>query len=276
LLVSIYAVYVTRSASAISVDEDGLQAEAMTSAAVELTAGRLLATTIETRPSRGSFVVRMPSAGVNVAWLSEASRVDLNAAPKELLSGLFVALGAGPLEAATYADRIVAWRTPSKGAEADSEVSFYRSAGLSYNPRLAPFQHVDELWLLAGVPPVLIEHMMPLVTVFSGRSSISVMDAPPLVLAALPGMARENLQALIAQRGAADVDPRSLLGLVGDARGLASVEAAKAVRIRISIRFDNGRRAAAEVVILPKDDGDEPYRVLSWSGDPGGVSPDKV
>jgi general secretion pathway protein K len=31
--------------------------------------------------------------------------------------------------------------------------------------------------------------------------------------------------------------------------------------------LENGRRVAAEVVILVLQDGDEPYRVLSWRDD---------
>jgi general secretion pathway protein K len=32
----------------------------------------------------------------------------------------------------------------------------------------------------------------------------------------------------------------------------------------VVIDFDSGRRSAAEVVILLLDEGEEPYRVLSW------------
>jgi general secretion pathway protein K len=36
--------------------------------------------------------------------------------------------------------------------------------------------------------------------------------------------------------------------------------------------LENGRRVAAEVVILVLQDGDEPYRVLSWHDDFDGTS----
>jgi hypothetical protein len=32
----------------------------------------------------------------------------------------------------------------------------------------------------------------------------------------------------------------------------------------VHIQFENGRRVASEAVILAADDGDVPYRVLSW------------
>jgi general secretion pathway protein K len=37
--------------------------------------------------------------------------------------------------------------------------------------------------------------------------------------------------------------------------------------VTVGIAFDNGRRVGAEAVILPLDDADEPYRVLSWHDD---------
>ncbi len=43
---------------------------------------------------------------------SEAARIDLNSAPKELLAGLFVGLGAPRPAADSYADRIIGWRSP--------------------------------------------------------------------------------------------------------------------------------------------------------------------
>jgi general secretion pathway protein K len=46
-----------------------------------------------------------------------------------------------------------------------------------------------------------------------------------------------------------------------------TTEAGDSVRITILIEFDNGRRRAAEVVVLMRGAGAEPYRVLSWVDD---------
>ena len=45
-----------------------------------------------------------------------------------------------------------------------------------------------------------------------------------------------------------------------------TVEGGKAVRVRTTITFDNGRQAATEAVIL-LGGGDDPYHVLSWRDD---------
>jgi general secretion pathway protein K len=92
--------------------------------------------------------------------------------------------------------------------------------------------------------------------------SINIADAAPQVVAALPGMTPERLQAVLSQRADPRSDPRALAGLVGGEG--ASLEVSRAYRMNVVIDFDSGRRSAAEVVILLLEEGDEPYRVLSW------------
>ena len=150
----------------------------------------------------------MPGSGaarVSVTFRSEAARIDLNAAPKGLLAGLMVGLGANPSNAAGYADRILAWRAPTEAGEDDPENSSYRTSGVAYVPRHAPFPAAEELWLVRGIPPPVIERMLPFVTVFSNMASINVLDAAPQVVAALPGMTPETLAggAVAARRSAA-------------------------------------------------------------------------
>jgi general secretion pathway protein K len=199
---------------------------------------------------------------VFVTFRSEAARIDLNAAPKRLISGLMIGLGVDPSIAATYADRILAWRAPTELGDDDPENSFYRTSGAPYIPRHAPFPQIEELWLVRGIPPGVIEAMLPFVTVFSNVASINVLDAAPQVLAALPGMTPETLQSMLSQRGDPRVDPRSLIGIAGGEG--ATLAGSKAYRITVDVELPGGRRNGAEVVILLLESGVEPYRVLSW------------
>jgi general secretion pathway protein K len=210
-----------------------------------------------------------------VTFRSEAARIDLNAAPKGLLAGLIIGLGGAPSNAADYADRIMAWRATTEAGEDDPETSSYRTAGISYAPRHAPFPQAEELWLVRGIPAPVVERMLPFVTTFSNMPSINVQDAAPQVLAALPGMTPERLQAVLSQRSDPRVDPRSLPELVGGEG--ATLNASRAYRMTVVIDFDNGRRSAAEVVILLLDEGDEPYRVLSWrNASDGATAPQRA
>src|SRR5580704_12504307 len=153
-LVSVYAIYVTNSAIAVATSGDAIIADPLVAAGVELTAYQLLGQTDDKRPAIGQFTARVGAAQLAIAFRTEAARIDLNAAPKELLVGLLVGFGASPLDAGGYADRIIAWRTkaPAQNIDTDPENAFYRSAGAAYTPRHAPFTHVSELWLVQGIP----------------------------------------------------------------------------------------------------------------------------
>jgi general secretion pathway protein K len=262
-LASIYAVYVVDTATAFGVHDDRLQAEAIVAAGLELTTYQLTATP-ENRPTRGTFTVRLGSANVAVDFRSEAARVDLNSAPKELLAGLFAALGARREDADVYADRVIGWRTtPPEGQ--DPEAAAYRTAGRRYAPRGNRFPHVSELALVLGLPTALVERALPFLTVYSGKPTINALDAAPEVLAALPGMTPDRLYAVLAQRRAVPQNPDLLLSLLGPAQTHATVEGSKAVRVNVRIAFDNGRRMSSDVVIILYDEGAaEPFGVLSW------------
>ncbi len=93
------------------------RADALITAGLELTAYRLSMST-NPRPTRGEFRFRLARTSVEVEYLSEAARVDLNSAPKALITGLFAALGAQPGDAAGYADRVIGWRTSGEARRA--------------------------------------------------------------------------------------------------------------------------------------------------------------
>jgi len=273
VLAAIYALYVVNAATSLEVNNDRIQANASVSAALELTAYYLGAVKPQERPTSGTFSFRVGRSNVAVDFLSEAARIDLNTAPPPLLAGLFRVLGAQPEAADIYAERIVGWRTsaplqnPNAEQVSDKETTAYRNAGLTYNPRLAPFTHVQELWLVLGLPPALIERARPFVTVFSGMPSVNVMDAAPEVIAALPGMTPDRLDAVLKQRNTLRQDARLLPQLLGPAQASATVQGSAATRVMVRVGLAKGRRINAEAVILLLEDAPDPYRVLSWTDD---------
>jgi general secretion pathway protein K len=273
-LVLIYLTYVTNTAVVVAGSTERVQAEALETAGLELAAYQLTSVNEASRPTSGTFNARVGSGKVTVIFRSEAARIDLNAAPKSLLAGLLTGLGAAPSNAATYADRILAWRVPTELGDQDPENSLYKTSGMAYLPRHAPFPEPEELWLVQGIPPVFIERMLPFVTVFSNLAAVNVVDAAPQVLAALPGMTPENLQAVLSQRADPSADPHSLLGMAGGEG--ATLAGSRAYRITIGVDSAGGRHSAAEVVILLLESGDDPYRVLSWrNASDGGAAPQR-
>jgi general secretion pathway protein K len=268
-LATVYAMYVVNAAVSLQVDNERMQADTSAKAALELTAYYLDATAEKERPSSGTFSFQLGANTIAVDFRSEAARIDLNTAPKALLAGLFKTLGAAPDAAEYDADRIIGWRADSGAlaANQDPEITAYRNAGLRYDPRRGPFNSVQELWLVLGLPPALVERALPYVTVFSGLGTVNVMDAAPAVVSALPGMTPDLLNDVLRQRAQRPVDPQAILQLLGKAQSSATATASKAFRVTARITLPNGRRMTAEAVILPMKDAPDPYRVLSWTDD---------
>jgi general secretion pathway protein K len=261
-LAVIFSIYLSNSARAISVNDTALPAEALASACVELTAYQLHLAGEDSRPPHGSFQTRLNGAELRVSFASEAARIDLNAAPKELLAGLLSVLGASEDDAEQGADRIIAWRSRADAEAVGHEDALYRAAGRPYSPRQAPFAHVNELALVLGLSPPLVERALPFVTVFSGAKGIDAMVAAPEVIAALPGMTPLLLKQFLGDRARLAGDANAVASALGPAKASATGKSS-AYRILITIRFPDGRQAASEVVI-GVGGGDDPYKVLSW------------
>ncbi|OIQ68350.1 general secretion pathway protein K [mine drainage metagenome] len=265
-LATIFSVYLSNSAQALAITDTGLQTEALVSASLELTTYQLLIADDKARPALGSFRFRLDNADVLVNFTSEAARVDLNFASKEILANLFAVLGADEKLAKESADRIVGWRTRPAANAANEEEALYGAAGLIYSPRQSFFTHVNELSLVLGVPPELVDRALPFVTVFSGSPNVDVLIAPPEVIAALPEMTPSALNDFLKQRPTLSRDQAAIAAALGPAQASATIPNSKSFRILTTLRFDNGRRTVSEVVIALGDDKD-PYHVLSWQDD---------
>ena len=265
-LATIFSVYLSNSAQALAVTDTGLQTEALVSASLELTTYQLLLAGDKARPAQGSFHFRLDNAEVLVAFMSEAGRVDLNFASKEMLANLFAVLGADQKVGSEAADRIVGWRTRPKDNAANDEEALYRAAGLVYSPRQSFFTHVNELSLVLGVPPELVDRALPFVTVFGGSPNVDVLIAPPEVIAALPGMTPAALNDFLNQRPVLSRDQSAIAAALGPAQANATIPNSKSFRVLTTLSFDKGRRTSSEVVIALGDDKD-PFHVLSWQDD---------
>jgi general secretion pathway protein K len=296
VLAAIYTRFALTTAVASTVHEDRLRAQGLITAAVELTAYQLTAALPQTQtqavaaptpagagqrlpqlaaqqmPSRGAFSFRLGRAGITVDYQSEASRIDLNVASKEMFAGLFRTLGAQGDDADYYADRIIGWRKKGEVAGENVEATAYRVAGIAYAPRQAPFQSAAELWLVLGIPPILKERALPFVTVYSGQSEVDPDNAAPEVVASLPNMTPERMGNVLQQRASPVEFGQTQPGQSNATQNLTANTASHSYRLNIRIALDAGRRVAAEVVILVPEDGDDPYRVLYWRDDFDGLS----
>lgn len=247
-LVGVHAVYVADTAAAAALRNDDLAADSLAVAAVELAAYRVVSVPAAQRPRAGDVSFRAGAVQVTAVFQNETARIDLNAAPRELLAGLFTALGAEPETADAHARRIVEWRSPSSARPGDTA---YRDTG----PRAGPFVQVEELFAVDGVPEALAAAAMPYLTIYSARPEVDVREGDPVVRAALD---------LSSGGPGGSAVTTGLEGTAPAREPAAAPEPSDAVRISVRMDFGAGRIREAEAVILVRDFGDAPYRVLSW------------
>ena len=264
-LTSAYAVYAMQTAPSAALPEQRLRAEAALRAGVELCAYRQLAWPKGARPDAGAFSTEVGAARVDVAYVSESARVDLNQSPHEVLAGLFHALGAKPAAAAALADRVVAWRGKLAESARQQEAAIYAKAGLRYRPPGAGFDNPLDLALLPGMTQALAARAAPYVTVF-GADTVDPLVADPLVLAALPGATPAVVDALLAARNGPPPNAATLERIAGTLKDFVAVAPNEHVRAQIVATID-GRRIHAEVVLDMPDGGPAPYQILYWRDD---------
>lgn len=260
-LAIVYSLYVHQTAAAFVDHDERLEAQALAMSGIELAAYRITET--DRRPSLGRFSFRQGSAAVGVLFAAENGRIDLNFAPKEVLAGLFIGLGANDQDAVGFADRIVAWRTPLANGATDTEAPIYQSAGKSYVPRHAPFQSIEEVKLVTGLAPTFVDRALTYLTVYSGKAGVNVLAAPDAIIAALPGITPDRVRLLLGARDAAA--PQNVIqGELGAAATFVDMAPSDASRVTVDMRFTSGRRIRTEAIVLVHNGDAEPYRVLRW------------
>ena len=97
-------------------------------------------------------------------------------------------------------------------------------------------------------------------TVFNGSSGVDTAIAAPEVIAALPDKGSDK------PKDALSIDSLAADNAAAPAAPDATVAKSPCYRVEATVNFNDGRRAASEVVIALGDKV-EPYRVLSWQDD---------
>lgn len=140
---------------------------------------------------------------LEIAVFNEASRIDLNQAPRELLLNLLIAAEVPQEQADALGDAIIDWRDPDNLRSANgAEDSDYEAAGRPYGAKDGPFDSVEELQQVLGMTRALYQVIEPALTVASGSPRVVQDFALPLVLAALQGITVEEARQRIEEQKA--------------------------------------------------------------------------
>jgi general secretion pathway protein K len=204
---------------------------------------------------------------VDVKITDDSGKIDINVADEVMLKALFVSSGVEDRRAEELADAIVDWRDPDDlTGPHGAESSEYKSAGLKYEPRNAPFETVSEVQQVLGMDYDVYHKIEKAITLYSGRSQPSAGYAPLEVLRALPGMTEELAQMILQQRQALQPgSPPSGL-MLPDGTPVVAEGGGLTYSIESRAKLPNGSSTRLEATIRLGGSGvgGRPYAVLRW------------
>jgi len=216
---------------------------------------------------------------ISVRITNERGRIDLNVAPKSMLSALFVALGVDKNESDSLAKEIDEWRGGSasqKLSAGTQENSTQRSLpglntfSMSTERQNAPTQRIGTRFFihpvqLASVPGFtkqLVKSVLPFVTVGNGLPKIDPYIAPKQVLEALPGATAGQAQAFLSVRDDNNTSRDTALTMLGVAKESLTDTPAPGWRLEITSSPRVGRARRQEVVVAVAKNSERPFHVL--------------
>jgi general secretion pathway protein K len=239
----------------MSVDRNRVERDALITAGLEVAAGTILDLE-KTTPLRDlERTVALSTGSVNVRLSDEGGRIDIAKAPAEVLAAMLRSVGAPPATADSVAKTIIEQRGNAP-----------RTAGARRPPVLATTheQALSAIGRIAGMRAQWLASIAPLTTIY-GSETVNPLTAPRGVIAALPGVDANRLEAFLAERRVAPSDATRLAQMLGPAQTYVSAKPQRiaAVGLRATLREGQMAGARAVIAVLPQDS--EPYRVLTFT-----------
>jgi general secretion pathway protein K len=243
----------------MGVDRNRVERDALITAGLEVAAGIILDLG-KTTPLRDlERTVALSTGAVNVRLSDEGGRIDIARAPAEVLAAMLRSAGAPPATAENVAKAMVEQRGNSPGTTAARRP-----------PVLATTheQALSGIGAIAGMRAQWLAAIAPLTTIY-GSETVNPLTAPRGVIAALPGVDANRLEAFLAERRVAAPDANRLAQMLGPAQIYVSAKPPRiaAVELRATLAEGQARNtiagARAVIAVLPQDN--EPYRVLMFT-----------
>lgn len=240
---------------------DQIKGRALAEAGINYGVSRLLSTdpNLYWKPDGQLHQWAFQGSKIAISISDERGRVDLNNAGRELLGGLFEAVGVIEQEKDAMIGAILDWRDTDNNHQLNgAEDPDYRAAGIEYGAKDARFSSVDELRLVLGMTPELYRKLEPALTVHSGMRTADAGLATPLVRSAL-GLDNVALDDPAEGRGGDTftTDPAAVAAVPGQRRG-------SAYRLHAVVSMEQNGQYSSEAIIELDRTHRNGYKVLAW------------
>jgi general secretion pathway protein K len=272
LIVSAFNATVRSGVSFVSSEVELAQVEALLDAGTEIAAARLIDDDEARRwlPDGSPHVVSFAGADIAIRISDANGLVDLNKADKELLLGLLRQFAGSEAKAKRLRDRILQARKPDEGdAGGDARITgskpreqvggTERTAGANALPA---FIDIAELRGIEGMTTELYRTLAPFVTVYSRDGRINPLAAPDVVIAAIPGLARADVDTLRSTAAAPKESDAALIDIAQRAGAYLTDAAGPAYLVSVEVRKSKGS-AGRVSVLAPELDQQAPYRLIA-------------
>lgn len=227
------------------------------------------------------YALALAGGRLRIRIEDEDGKIDLNAAPPELIAGLCSELGIDDSVATSLVQFIIARRQAAEAAPAPTalgmRLALGQGLGLGAPPMQsrqdAAFSTVDELREDPTLDAASFARLSPFLTVYSANSRIDPAVAPREVLLAIPGVDPREVEKLLAARQVAANAAEPLPSLSGVDRYVSVGQTRAATIIAEAHSADGGsftRRAVVALTGMPQ----APVKVLEWRQDLGGEKTD--
>lgn len=242
----------------VAIDQDRVRGDALLKAGLEVAAG--LAMDWPDKPLLDRETTFDLSTGsVSIQISDEGGRIDLGKAPADFLAHLLLAVGAPQSQAEAVAQSIIRWRSRD---EAPSENADQKAHTEEAHEGF--FADVDQIAEVPGMRPEWVAAIRPLTTVF-GAETVNPLTAPAGVIAAVPGVDRDQLAAFLAARRSSPNDATRLATILGAGQRFVAAKPQQVVSIELAAMLADGYSAAAHAVIVLLPHDRQPYRLLVWT-----------
>lgn len=245
---------------------DAAQAQALADAGIALGIQGAIDPNPATRWPADGRVQQASYAGgtIAIALQDEGGKIDVNAAPLDLIGGLADEFGISSDGRAALLNGIAARRASAQSAAPPPAARFYAAVDV-YTADIAtlPFADLSELRLLPGVPHAAYERMVPYLTVFSESATLNPLTASREALLAVPGISPQQVAFYLETReqSASNIEKPALSG----ADRYVQLGALHAVTITAQAKAASGAVFSRQAVILLSPNlPQRPYRILSW------------
>jgi general secretion pathway protein K len=274
-------------AAIAAISRDRVQGEALLTAGLEVAVD--IVSNAADKPLNGvETAVTLSTGAVRARLSDEGGRIDVGKVPVEVLAALLRAVGAPDQQADRVAQAIVQWRERAGSPVGDSNVGTdgNKNIGNNVGNNIAnsaasggakppapdhPFADVLELARIPGVAPAWVAAMRPLTTVY-GSETVNPLTAPAEVIAALPGVDRNQLAAFLAVRRQSPTDAGRIGATLGAAQRYLAAKHQQVVAVELAAALTDGYGTAARAVVVVMPQDSQPYRVLVWKPLPPSTS----